>query len=61
VRDWILKDWISPKERECRNREIYGLPPKPPDEAATDGQESNPIKPDQTESNQMKMRRHDDL
>ena len=51
VRDWMLKDWISPEERERRIREIYGLPPKPPEAAATDGPESNPVKPDQTESN----------
>jgi len=54
VRDWILKDWISPEERERRIREIYGLPPKPPEEAATDGPESSPVKPNQTESNQIK-------
>ena len=54
VRDWILKDWISPEERERRIREIYGLPPKPADEVATDGAESNPVKPNQTESNQIK-------
>jgi hypothetical protein len=54
VRDWILKDWISPEERERRIREIFGRAPKTPDEAATDGPESNPVKPDQTESNQIK-------
>ncbi len=54
VRDWLLKDWISPEERERRIREIYGLSPKPPEEASTDGPESSPVKPDQTESNQIK-------
>ena len=54
VRDWLLKDWISPEERERRIREIYGLPPKPSEEAATNGQESSPVKPNQTESNQIK-------
>jgi hypothetical protein len=54
VRDWLLKDWISPEERERRIREIYGLPPKPPEEASTDGPESSPVKPNQTESNQIK-------
>ena len=53
VRDWICQDWVSPEERERRLREIFGLAPKTPDEAATDGPESNPVKPDQTESNQM--------
>ena len=54
VRDWLLKDWISPEERERRLREIFGRPPKPSDAAPTDGPESNPVKPDQTESNQIK-------
>jgi hypothetical protein len=54
VRDWLLKDWISPEERERRIREIYGLPPKPPEEASTNGPESSPVKPNQTESNQIK-------
>ncbi|MFZ0828556.1 MAG: hypothetical protein WAO02_14145, partial [Verrucomicrobiia bacterium] len=68
VRDWILKDWISPEERERRIREIYGLTPKEPSQAAddsdaetaavasgpTNGQESPPIQSDQTESNQIK-------
>jgi len=52
VREWILKDWISPEERERRIREIFGLPPKPADEAANEGQGTNPVKPDQTETNQ---------
>jgi hypothetical protein len=62
VRDWILKDWISPEERERQIREIYGREPETPDEVAIDGPESNPvngqesvlIKPDQTKSNQIK-------
>lgn len=54
VRDWICRNWVSPEERERRIREIYGLPPKPPDQAKTDGADSKPVKPDQTESNQIK-------
>jgi hypothetical protein len=54
VRDWICRSWVSPEERERRIREIYGLPPKPSGEAATDGPESNLVKPDQAESNQIK-------
>ena len=54
VRDWICKDWLSPEERERRIREIYGLPPKPANGPATEGQGTNPVKPDQTESNQIK-------
>ena len=56
VRDWICQNWVSPEERERRLREIFGRAPKTPDEAATDGPESNPVKPDQTESNQFKQR-----
>jgi hypothetical protein len=49
-------------ERERRLREIFGRAPKTPDEAATDGPESNPvnsqesapIKLNQTGSNQIK-------
>jgi len=49
-------------ERERRLREIFGRAPKTPDEAATDGpesnpvnsQESSPIKLNQTGSNQIK-------
>jgi hypothetical protein len=37
-------------------REIFGRAPKTPDEAATDGPESNPVKPDQTESNQIQIK-----
>jgi len=51
VRDWICRDWVSPEERERRLREIFGRAPKTPDEVATDGPESNPVKPDQTGSN----------
>jgi hypothetical protein len=54
VRDWICQNWVSPEERERRLRETFGRAPKTPDEAATDGPESNPVKPDQTESNQIK-------
>jgi hypothetical protein len=54
VRDLICQDWVSPEERERRMREIFGLAPKTPDEAATNGPESSPVKPNQTESNQIK-------
>ena len=54
VRDWVCQDWVSPEERERRLRAILGLEPKEPDEATTDGAESNPVKPNQTESNQIK-------
>jgi hypothetical protein len=56
VRDWICQNWVSPEERERRLREIFGRAPKTPDEAATDGPESNPVKPDQTESNQIQIK-----
>jgi hypothetical protein len=56
VRDGICQNWVSPEERERRLREIFGRAPKTPDEAATDGPESNPVKPDQTESNQFNQR-----
>ena len=52
VREWILEDWISPEERRARIREIYGLPPEPPEAAAAAVSGSNPVKPGQTESNQ---------
>jgi hypothetical protein len=42
------------EEKERQIPEIYGLPPKPPEEAATNGPESSPVKPNQTESNQIK-------
>ena len=32
VKDWIYQDWIPPKERKRRLREILGLPPLPGDE-----------------------------
>jgi hypothetical protein len=54
VRDLICQNWVNPEERERRMRAIFGLPPKPPKAAATDVPESNPVKLDQTESNQIK-------
>jgi hypothetical protein len=57
VRDWICQDWLSPEERERRLREMLGLKPKKPAEAATDRPETNPVKPDQTESNQIKPKK----
>jgi hypothetical protein len=32
VKDWICQDWIPPKERRARLREIFGLPPEEDDE-----------------------------
>jgi hypothetical protein len=49
VRDWICQAWASPEERERRLREIYGRPPKPPVATASADDESNPVKPSQTE------------
>ncbi|HXR48928.1 MAG TPA: hypothetical protein VN784_15945 [Candidatus Limnocylindrales bacterium] len=54
VRDWICRDWVSPEERERRLREIFGRAPGTPEAAATDGPGSDLVKPDQTESNQIK-------
>jgi hypothetical protein len=51
VRDVVCQNWISPEERRARIREIFGRPPKPPEPseaAAPDGDESNPVKPNQT-------------
>src|ERR1035437_7389778 len=48
VRDLVCQNWVSPEERERRMREIFGLIPKPPEPAAPDGAESNPVKPSQT-------------
>jgi hypothetical protein len=48
VRDWICQAWVSPEERKCRLREIFGQPPEPPQEAAPIGPGSNPVKPSQT-------------
>ncbi|HUZ06497.1 MAG TPA: hypothetical protein VMV89_03320, partial [Candidatus Paceibacterota bacterium] len=50
VRDLVCQNYVSPEEREARIREIYGLPPKPPEAADPDGVGSNPVKPGQTES-----------
>lgn len=54
VRDWICQAWVKPEERERRLREIFGLAPKATDESVTDGPESSPVRPNQTESNQIK-------
>lgn len=51
VRDLVCQDYVSPEERERRMREIFGLEPRPlepPEAAASDGNESNPVKPGQT-------------
>ena len=50
VREWIQQDRISPEERKRRLREIFGLPPEPPEKAASTASGSNPVKPSQTES-----------
>ncbi|MCW5553183.1 MAG: hypothetical protein KIS67_13615 [Verrucomicrobiae bacterium] len=54
VRKWIQRDRISPEEKARRIREIYGLPPEPPATPAATTGESNPVKPGQSESNQVK-------
>ena len=54
VRDLVCQNYISPEEREARIREIFGRQPKSPEAAAPDGDGSNPVKPSQTESNQIK-------
>ena len=57
VRDLICQNHVSPAERERRMREIFGLEPKPtaPTETpAPSGEASNPVKPSQSESNQIK-------
>ena len=53
VRDMVCQNYVSPEERERRLREIFGRPPITPDSpeaAAPVGEESNPVKPSQTES-----------
>ena len=54
VRDWICQDWASPGERERRMREIFGLAPTTPAQAAAAASETNPVPPHLTESNQIK-------
>jgi len=54
VRDWICQAWISPEERQRRLREIFGLPPESPEEAPPTAPESNPVKPNPTQSKQTK-------
>jgi hypothetical protein len=50
VREAICDKCLSPEEREARMREIFGRPPKPPEEADFAASGSNPVKPSQTES-----------
>ena len=56
VRDLVCQDYVSPEEREHGLREIFGLPAEPPRpaespvESASAADESNPVKPSQTES-----------
>jgi len=50
VRDWINREWTSPEERARRIREICGLPPEPPAEAAPATPRSNQVKAGQSES-----------
>lgn len=47
VRDLVCQNYVRPEERERRMREIFGLPPL---ETAPVTAESNPVKPNQTES-----------
>lgn len=47
VKDWICQDWIPPKERRRRMREIFGRPPEPDDEDP-ETPEPDPVKPGQT-------------
>lgn len=49
VRDLLCRNYLTPEEREARIREIYGRSPEPP-EAVPAAEESNPVKPGQTES-----------
>lgn len=51
LHDLIRNNKLSPAEKEVRMRECFGLPPKPitpPVEAAPATDESNPVKPSQT-------------
>ena len=56
VRDLVCQDYVSPAERARRLREIFGLepkppePPEPPEASSAAGQESDSVKPSQTES-----------
>jgi hypothetical protein len=51
VRDLVCQNWVGPKERERRMREIFGLAAKPSEPAdANSDDESNPVKPSQTNS-----------
>ena len=57
VREAICGKCLSEAEKEARLREIFGLEPKPaesPEAVAPDGNESNPVKPSQTQSNQIR-------
>jgi hypothetical protein len=53
VRDMVCRNYVSPEEREARLREIFGRPPTPPVETNPAVSGSNPVKPSQTESNQL--------
>lgn len=48
VRDTLCQNWLSPEERQCRVREIFGRPPERPAETETAAPESNPVKPGQS-------------
>jgi hypothetical protein len=48
VRDLVCQDYVSPKERERRLREIFGLAAQPSEAAGSNGNESNPVKPNPT-------------
>ena len=58
VRDWASQDAqnsMSPEERERRLHQMFGRAPGTPDEAATGAPEADPIKLNQSESNQIKL------
>jgi hypothetical protein len=64
VQEWILDNTSTSEEKRMRLRQIFGLPTEKPEEEnpetstvaadPADGAESNPVKPSQTKSNQIK-------
>ena len=50
VHDLVCENHLSPEERERRMRASFGLAPKPPVAAESEGSEPSPVKPDQGES-----------
>jgi hypothetical protein len=49
VHDWLCQTWVTPRERERRKREIFGLPPLPGDEVAEEP-ESDEIQANQADT-----------